>query len=159
MSPASSRADWRTSALLLMAASFARIDDGDAGAAALRALMHGVDRDEHGWVADRHRGDAADRGLGVAMPRHVGIVEHDLAPAAQLAGAVGLAFHEAVDQPAFEVLGARALRQIEARIADRGIDAVDVERILHHRMPDAIAAAGAGLVAKKHDLRLGQLDA
>ena len=29
------------------------------------------------------RGDAADRGLDVAMPRHVGIVHHDLAPAAQ----------------------------------------------------------------------------
>ena len=129
------------------------------GPAALRSLMHGVDRDEHGRVADRGGGDAADRALGVAVPRHVGIVHHDLAAAAQLAGAVGLALHEAIDQPALEVFGARPLRQFETGIADGLVDAVDVERVLHHRMADAIAAAGAGLVAEQHDLRLRQFHA
>ena len=73
--------------------------------------------------------------------------------------AVGLAFHEAVDHAALEVVGARPLRQFEAGVADDVVDAVDVERVLHHRMADAIAAAGAGLVAEQHDLRLRQLDA
>ena len=47
----------------------------------------------------------------------------------------------------------------QARVANRFINAVDVERVLHHRMADAVAAAGAGLVAEKDDLRLRQLDA
>src|SRR5215813_6203068 len=79
------------------------------------------------------------------MMVHVGIVEHDLAASAQRATAVGLAFDEAVHQPTLEVLRARAHRQIEAGIADGVIDAVDVERVAHHRMPDAIAAAGTDM--------------
>ena len=137
----------------------AGIDDGDARSAALRALMHGIDGDEHGGIADRRGGDAADRALGMAMPGHVGIVEHDLAAAAQRAAAVGLAFDEAVDQPALEIFGTRPLRQFEAGAADGVVDAVDVDRVLHHRMADAIAAAGAVLVAEQHDLRLGQFHA
>ena len=33
-------------------------------------------------IADRRGRDAADRRLGVAVMMHVGIVQHDLAPAA-----------------------------------------------------------------------------
>ena len=60
---ASKQAACRTKPLCSRLASFARIDDGDAGAAALRTLMHGVNGDEHGGIADRGCGDAADRGL------------------------------------------------------------------------------------------------
>src|SRR5215813_12155513 len=91
------------------------------------------------------------------MMVHIGIVEHDLAAPTQRAAAVGLAFYEAVHQPTLEILEAGARRQIEAGIADGVIDAVDVERIAHHRMPDAIAPAGPGPVAEKHDLRLREL--
>src|SRR5262252_6032702 len=91
------------------------------------------------------------------MMVHIGIDEHDLAAPTQRAAAAGLAFYEAVHQPTLEILEAWARRQIEAGIADGIIDAVDVERIPHHRMPDAIAPAGPGSVAEKHDLRLREL--
>src|SRR5262249_17246789 len=105
------------------------------------------------------RRDGAYRGLGMAMMVRVGIVEHDLAASTQRTAAVGLAFDEAVHQPALEVVRARARRQIKAGIADGVVDAVDIERIAHHRMPDAIAAAGTGPVAEPDDLRLRKLDA
>src|SRR6516164_3654692 len=92
------------------------------------------------------------------MMVHVGIVEHDLATSTQRTAAVGLALDEAVHQPTLEVLRAGARRQIKAGIADGVIDAVDIERIAHHRMPDTIAPAGPGPVAEKHDLRLRELD-
>src|SRR5262249_61693804 len=92
------------------------------------------------------------------MMVHVGIVEHDLAAPTQRAAAVALAFSEAVHQPTLEIWKAWARRQIDAGIADGVVDAVDVERVAHHRMPDAIAAAGPGPVAEKHDLRLRELD-
>ena len=72
---------------------------------------------------------------------------------------VGFAFHEAVDHRPPKIFGTRSLRQFKAGIANGVIDAVDIERVLHHRMADAIAAAGARLVAEQDDLRLGQLDA
>ena len=53
-----------------------------------------------------------------------------------------------------QILGPRALGQFKTGVANRIVDAVDVERVLHHRMADAIAAAGARLVAEQHDLRL-----
>ena len=54
-----------------------------------------------------------------------------------------LALEEDVDQPAVEVGGARALGQVEAGGADRVPDAVLVERVLHHRVADPVAAADA----------------
>src|SRR2546430_6660805 len=50
-------------------------------------------------------------------------------------------------------------RQIESCVADRLVDAVGVERVSHQRVPNAIAAACARLVADEHDLRLCELDA
>ena len=47
----------------------------------------------------------------------VGIVEHDLPPAAQRAPAVGLAFHEAIDDATLEVFRSWTFRQLEAGIA------------------------------------------
>src|SRR2546428_13836313 len=91
------------------------------------------------------------------MMVHVGIVEHDLAASTQRTAAVGLALDEAVHQPALEVLRAGARRQIEAGIADGVVDAVDIERIAHPRMADAIAADGTGSFAAKDDLRLRKL--
>src|SRR5207237_894627 len=84
--------------------------DGDDWAAAVWPLVHRVDRDEHRWIADRGRRDAADRGLGVAVMVDVGIVEHDLAPAAQLRAMVGLGLDEAVHEAAPEVVRARSVR-------------------------------------------------
>ncbi len=74
------------------------IDDGDDRAAAGWTLMHCVDRNKDRGIADRHRRNTADGCLDMPMPRHVGIVHHDLASAAQLAAAIGLAFHEAIDR-------------------------------------------------------------
>jgi hypothetical protein len=76
---------------------FAQIDDGDDRAAALRALVHGVNRNEYGGIADRGRRHATNGCLGMTMVMHVGIIEHDLTAPAQGAAPVGLAFHEAVD--------------------------------------------------------------
>jgi hypothetical protein len=56
-------------------------------------------------IADRRRHHGADRRLGVAMVVHVGVVEHDLAPAAQGPAVVRLALDEAVDDAPAEVLG------------------------------------------------------
>ena len=92
--------------------------------------------------------NAADRRLGVAMMVHVGIVEHDLPAAAQRAPAIGFAFDEAVHQAAIEVRGARTVGKLEPGIADRRIDAIQIESIAHHCVTDAEAAAGAGLIAE-----------
>src|SRR5262245_18176809 len=91
------------------------------------------------------------------MMVHVGIVEHDLAASTQRTAAVGLALDEAVHQPTLKILRAGARREIEAGIAHGVIDAFDIERVAHHRVPDAIAAAGTGSVAEQDDLRLREL--
>src|SRR3954453_17982099 len=95
----------------LVRSSFAYIDNGDHRTAALRPLMHRVDGDEHGGIADRRGGDAADCPFRMAMMMHVGIVQHDLPTTAQRTAAVGLAFHEAVHHPSAQILGARARGQ------------------------------------------------
>src|SRR5262245_58790572 len=92
------------------------------------------------------------------MMVHGGIVEHDLASSTQRTAAVGLAFDEAVPRPTLKIRRAGAGREIEAGIAHGVIDAVDIERVAHHRVPDAIAAAGTGSVAEQDDLRLRELD-
>jgi len=43
------------------------VDDRDDRPSALRALVHRVDGNEHGGVADRRRGDAVDRSLAVPV--------------------------------------------------------------------------------------------
>src|SRR6478736_8714567 len=88
----------------------------------------------------------------------VGVIEHDLATATQGATAVRFALHEAVDEFSVQIAGTRALGQGKAGVADRFIDAIDIECVLHHGMTDSVTATGAGPVAKKHDLRLCQLD-
>src|SRR5436309_2512512 len=72
---------------------------------------------------------------------------------------IRLALDEAVDQPAPEILGTRSRGERDSGIGDRRVDAVDVERVLHHAVADAIAPAGARLVAEEHDLRRVQLHA
>ena len=121
--------------------------------------MHRIDRHEHRRIADRRRRHAAYGGFGMAVVVHVGIVEHDLPASAQRAATVRLAFDEAIDDTAVEILGARPRRQIKACVADSVVDAVEIEGIAHQRMPDAVAAARPRLVAEQHDLRLGELDA
>src|SRR3954453_2702769 len=102
----------------LVPSSFAHIDNGDHRTTALRPLVHRVDGDEHGGIADRRGGDTTDRAFRMAMMMHVGIIQHDLATAAQRTAAVGLALHEAVDHPPAQILGARARGQFKAGIAD-----------------------------------------
>src|SRR5262249_7351456 len=138
---------------------FADVDNGDDGTASLWPLVHGIDRNEDCRVADRRSCDAADRAFRMAMVVDVRVIEHDLTASAQDAAAIRLAFHEAVDELSVQVAGARTLGQRQAWVADRVINAIDVECVLHHRMADAVSAAGTGPVALKDDLRLGQLDA
>src|SRR6516225_4703370 len=97
---------------------------GDHRSAAVRTLMHGIDRHEYGGIPNRCGGDAADRGLCMPVMVHVRIIEHDLPAPAQAAAAVGLALDEAVHHPPGEILGARALGQRKSGIADRRVDAV-----------------------------------
>ena len=52
----------------------------------------------------------------------------------------------------------RALRQIEPGIADRIVDAVDVERVLHDAVADTVTPAGAVAVAEQDDLGAVELD-
>ena len=128
-------------------------------AAAGRALMHSVDRDEHRRIADRRRRHAAHRRLGMAVMVYVGIIEHDLAAAAQPGAGIGLAFQETVHHPAAQVFGAGAFGKRQPGIADGVIDAVHMQRILHHRVADPVAPAGAGAVAEQDNLRPVQLHA
>src|SRR5260370_5675964 len=97
---------------------FVEFDNRDHRTATMWALMHGIDRDEHGWIADRRRCHAADRRLGVPVVMDVGIVEHDLTPSAQHAGSVGLAFHEAIDDTSLEVFRPRPFRQFDPGVAN-----------------------------------------
>ncbi len=125
----------------------------------MRPLMHGIDRYEYRRIADRQRRHTPHRRLRMAVMVDVGIIQHDLPPSAQRAPAVGLAFHEAIDDAALEVFLPRPLRQLDPGVANGIVDAIDIKRVAHDGMANPIAAAGAGLVAKQHDLRLGQLHA
>src|ERR1700676_2150061 len=138
---------------------FVELHNRDHRTATMRALMHGVDRDEHGWIAERRRRYAANCRLGMPVVMNIGIVEHDLPPTAQDAPAVGLALHEAIDDASFEVFRPRPFRQLNTGVADRIVDSIDIQRVAHDRMADAVTAAGAGLVAQQYDLRLGQFHA
>src|SRR5260370_11774942 len=82
--------------------------------------------------------------------------QHELTPAAQRAPAVGLAFHEAIDEAPLEVFRPRPFRQLDPGVANGIVDAVDIKRVAHDRMANPIAATGGGLVAEQHDLPLGQ---
>src|SRR5262245_41372614 len=93
----------------------------------------------------------------MAVMVNVRVIEHDLPAASQFGAVVGLALDEAVDQAALEILRAGPVRELEPGIAYGPIDAVDVERVLHDAMTDAVAAARARPVAHEHDLRLDQL--
>src|SRR5882724_2755823 len=97
---------------------FVELDNRDHRTATMWALMHGIDRDEHGWIADRGRRHAANRGLGMPVVMNIGIVEHDLPPTAQHAPAVCLAFHETIDDAPFEVFRPRPFRQLNTGVAD-----------------------------------------
>ena len=110
--------------------------------------MHRIHRYEHGRVADCRRGDRTDCRLRMAMVMHIGIIEHDLPPAAELRAMIRLALDEAVDEPPLQVFGPRTLRQLEARVADCGVDAVDIECIFHDTMTDAIAPTGTRLAVR-----------
>ena len=61
---------------------FADVDNSYDGTAALRTLVHGVDRNEDRGIADRRRCDATDRTFRMAMVMDVGIIQHDLTASA-----------------------------------------------------------------------------
>src|SRR5882724_5301916 len=95
-----------------------QLDNRDHRTATVWALMHGVDRDEHGWIAERRRRYAANCRLGMPVVMDVGIVEHDLPPTAQHAPAVSLALHEAIDDTPLEVFRPRPFRQLNTGVAN-----------------------------------------
>src|SRR6266851_4509205 len=138
---------------------FVQFHDRDHRTAAMWSLVHGIDRYKYRGVADRKRGHTPYRRLRMPVMVDVGIIQHDLPPPAQHAPAVRLAFHEAIDDTALEVFRPRPFRQLDPGVANRIVDAVDIERIAHDRMADPVTAAGAGLVAEQDDLRLGQFHA
>jgi hypothetical protein len=128
------------------------VGDGDDGTAAGRPLVDGSDRDEDRGVT-RDRGDhAADTGLDLPVPVHVGIVEHDVAPPADPAARIGLALAEDVHHAAPQVARMRPVGQVQASVTDRRPDTVSVEGVPHHAVPDAVAATDAGDVAEQDDL-------
>jgi len=65
--------------------------------------MHGIDRHEHRGSPIASAATPPTAALEWRLMMDVGIVEHDLAPSAQRAPAVGLAFHEAIEHAALEV--------------------------------------------------------
>ena len=107
------------------------------------------DRDEHRRVADRRRHHRADRGLRVPVVMHVGVVEHDLAAPAQhlpVRSASHLMKQLTSLPPRSSARGRSG--ELQPGVADRGIDAVEVERVLHHAVADAVASAAAGLLPR-----------
>src|SRR5690348_12437352 len=75
ISAASSRADLRerSSVIAVAAPLFTGIDNGNDRTAALRTLMHGVNRHKDGGIANRRRGDATYCRFRMTMVMHVGI--------------------------------------------------------------------------------------
>jgi hypothetical protein len=124
----------------------------------LRALVHGVDRDEDGGIADSGCSDTTDSGFGMTMMMYVGIIEHDLPASAQRACPICLAFDEDVDEFPAKVARSRALRKRQSGIANCLVDSIDIEGVFHHRMADPVTAAGTGSVPQQNDLRLRQFN-
>src|SRR5690606_14562335 len=141
------------------ACSGTQVDDRCDRTAPVRALVGGGDRDEDRRGAGHGCGQTTDAGLDLAVPVHVRVVEHGVASHAHHAVAGGLALEEDVDQPPTEVARVRALRQVQAGVADRGPDPVHIEGVLHHRVSDAVPPADAARVAHHHDLRAVELHA
>src|SRR5262249_58210781 len=90
-------------ASLVPPALLSRIDDGNDRPAALRALMHGVDRHENRRIADCRRRYAAHRRLGMAVGGAVGVVEHDLAAPAHGASPLRLPPYATLHHPASHI--------------------------------------------------------
>src|SRR3954454_3537629 len=98
-------------------------------------------RHEHGRVTRDGGDDTADACLDLPVPVHVGVVEHDVAPAADPACRVGLALAEDGDHTSAQVLGPGPLRQLEARVADGLPHPVSIEGVLHDAVADLEPAA------------------
>ena len=84
-------------------------------------LVHGIDRYEYRGIADRERRHTPYRRLRMAVMVDVGIIQHDLTPAAQRTPAVGLAFHEAIDDAPLEVFRPGPFRQLDTGVAAAAI--------------------------------------
>src|SRR5699024_10681604 len=121
----------------------AYVHDRRNRSAAFGALMGGRYGDEYGRVAGDRGGHTADGRLDLAVPMHVGVVEHRVAASTHGAVLTGFTFEEDVHQTVAQIRGMRPLRQLETRVADRVPDAVGVHGIVHHRMADAVVAAHA----------------
>src|SRR5699024_7388714 len=113
----------------------------------------------YGRVAGDRGGHTADGRLNLAVPMHVGVVEHRVAASTHGAVLTGFTFEEDVHQTVAQIRGMRPLRQLEARVADRIPNAVRVHGIVHHRMADAVVAAHATGIADDDDLGAVQLNA
>ena len=122
--------------------------------------MDGSNGDEDGGITGHRRGHPADAGLDLAVPVHVGVVEHRVAAAAYRAVLARLALEEDVDQSVPQLPWMRTVGEIvEPGVAYRRPDAVGVESVAHDRVPDAVPPADASHVAHNDDLRAVQLHA
>lgn len=135
------------------------IDDGGDRAATLGALMRCRDRDEHCRITGDSCRDSTYARLDLAVPVHIGVVEHRITTAADRSVLAGLALQEHVDELTVQVARVRPLRKFESGVTDRRPDAVLVERILHHAVADPVASADATCVTDDNDLSTVQLDA
>src|SRR5258708_35016488 len=107
----------------------------------MRPLMHGIDRYESRRIADRQRRHTPHRRLRMAGMVDGGIIPHDLPPSAQRAPAVGLAFHEAIEDAALEVFRPPPLPPLQPGGANGIADAIDIKRVAHDGMVKPITAA------------------
>src|SRR4051795_1010409 len=96
----------------------AEVHDRRDRATTVRALVRCGDGDEYRGIPGHRRGDAADAGLDLPVPVHVGVVEHGVAPAVDRPVLAHFALEEDVDQPALEVRGPRPVGQVETRVHD-----------------------------------------
>src|SRR5699024_10549004 len=81
----------------------AHIDDRGNGTAGFRALVRGRDGHNNCRVAGHRRGDTADGGLDLPVPVDVGVIEHRVAPPADVAFLARFAFEEDVHEPVVQV--------------------------------------------------------
>ena len=109
-----------------------QIDDCRHRAASVGPLVGSRNRYKNGRIPGHCRSNAPDTRLDLAVPVHVGVVEHRIAPPPDLAVLAGLALEEHVDQPPVQVGRMRPLWQLQARLADRRPDAISIQRVAHN---------------------------
>src|SRR5262245_44274455 len=119
--------------------------------------MLGPAGDEDSAVADDARDEACDRAADVTLRVDVGIVEHGMPVAADLAAPIRLAFHQYAGDAA-GICGRNLGRSGDAEIGQNIHDTANVERVGHRPMRDAQSPAPVRAVAEHDDLVRLDLD-